>query len=108
MPDLFVLPLRLQSHLVALEPFGSRLGFLDSFRGHWMRRNSKEGSPVVTQAWLGDACPRLIHRSSEAYLAADFSKSASRGAATSREYALCTLFRPARPNSSRSAGWLRS
>ena len=91
MPDLFVLPLRLQSHLVALEPFGSRLRFLNSFRvfrvfrGHLMRRNSEEEPPVVTQAWLGDACPRLIHRSSTAYLAADLSKSASRGAVTSRE-----------------------
>ena len=32
MPDLFVLSLRLQSHLVLLEPFGKRLRFLNSFR----------------------------------------------------------------------------
>jgi hypothetical protein len=73
MPDLFVLPLRLQSHLVALELFGSRLRFLNSFRvfrvfrGHLMRRNSEEGPPVVTQAWLR-CCPRLIHRPTATWL----------------------------------------
>ena len=53
MPGLFVLPLRLQSHLAVLERVGSRLRSLNSFRvfrGHLMRRNSEEGSPVVTKA----------------------------------------------------------
>ena len=71
MPGLFVLPLRLQSHLVVLEPFRSRLGFLNSFyvasvfRSHLMSEKEfgervSRGHPSLAGRCLPSLDPQIL------------------------------------------------